>query len=181
MTPSNSILPVASVMMTALNGSQRAMSFPFHHFTVGCIERGTVRHVVRGEYDARIDIHETHFRQTAYHHLRRFARFVDDVYRTEFLKFQTASDSCLRCLRWQRCWLPYHRRGTYATSTVYPAHRWTARQSRPQPHPSEPYGWWQGYVRNIWHTRPSWIHRSVRNGFQHSQSESPQSSVQWLR
>ena len=54
---------------------------------------------MRGEYDARIDIHETHFRQTAYHHLRRFARFVDDVYRTEFLKFQTgrilSHDACV--------------------------------------------------------------------------------------
>ena len=49
--------------------------------------------------NTRVDIHETHFSQTAYHYLCRFACFVNNVYRTEFFEFQTgrvlSHDTCV--------------------------------------------------------------------------------------
>ena len=52
-----------------------------------------------GKHNTCVDIHETHFGQTAYHYLCRFACFVDNVYRTEFFEFQTGRilghDACV--------------------------------------------------------------------------------------
>ena len=70
-----------------------------YHFTVSSIERRTVRYVVGRKNNTRVDIHETHFSQTAYHYLCRFACFVNNVYRTEFFEFQTgrvlSHDTCV--------------------------------------------------------------------------------------
>ena len=70
-----------------------------YHFTIGCIERRTVGYIMSGKHNTCVDIHETHFGQTAYHYLCRFACFVDNVYRTEFFEFQTGRilghDACV--------------------------------------------------------------------------------------
>ena len=60
-----------------------------YYFTIRCIECRTIRHVMRRKYDTCIDIYETYFCQTAYYHLSRFACFVNNIYCTEFFKFQT--------------------------------------------------------------------------------------------
>ena len=52
------------------------------------------------KYNVRILIHKTHFSQTTYHYLGRFTCFINDIHRTEFLKFQTCRilghNACIR-------------------------------------------------------------------------------------
>ena len=71
----------------------------FHHFTIRCIELGTVRNVVSRKHDTCVDIHKTYFCQTAYHYLHGFAHFVYGINRTEFFEFQTGIvlgyDTCI--------------------------------------------------------------------------------------